>query len=794
MSIMHDFHINNRVRMPACLPVLLFCLRVTSMMIILVLLPAVLSSCRPENIPVGDAILEAYEENMDYPSAAVTYPREGALFPPDIAAPTFRWEKGKAGSDTWLVKLKFQDGGKTYNFLLSKTEWTPQEAIWSEIKIRSLERAVSFVVLGVRKEKPEEILSRGVVSFSTSKDKVGAPIFYREVNLPFLDAVTDPSRIRWRFGSVGSTTRPPVVLENMPVCGNCHSFSSDGSRMGMDVDYANDKGSYALLDIKPEMLITKDKVISWSDYKREDGELTFGLLSRISPDGRYVVGTVKDLSIFMPKPDLAFSQLFFPIKGILVVYDQEKKTFFELPGADDKAYVQSNPVWSPDGKHIVFVRAKAININLKEKRLFITDDNILSHLGGDKSFRYDLYRIPFNEGKGGTAVPVPGASENGMSNYFPAFSPDGRWLVFCKAKNYSLLQADSELYIMPAEGGEAHRLEGNTSRMNSWHSFSPNSKWLVFSSKENGPYTQLFLTHIDDSGKSSPPVLLSNFTSSDRAANIPEFVNTTADAIRRIDMDFMDDNSFFRIAHAFEEGGKNEEAYEAYKKGLEINPENHQNHWRVALILANWERYEEALHHLEEGRKYGPDFSELRENLGRVYLLHGNMELARQHLEKSIKFDPDNANAQLMLFELTAGMGNMKAGATHFENALALAPGVHDSLFYFRLAKALGGQQTYRKQLIGQPKDQCLADYYFKQGRLKQIVKSYHEQLHTTQEGAETTKRYAHALYMLGKILAEKKYFQEALGLLEAAHEMMPSNEMFRHDLESVRRVLAEKR
>jgi len=63
--------------------------------------------------------------------------------------------------------------------------------------------------------------------------------------------------------------------------------------------------------------------------------------------------------------------------------------------------------------------------------------------------------------------------------------------------------------------------------MNSWHSWSPNGKWLVFSSKANSAYTQLFITHIDEQGRSSPAVLLENFTASDRAANIPEFVNAS---------------------------------------------------------------------------------------------------------------------------------------------------------------------------------------------------------------------------------------------------------------------------
>ena len=51
-------------------------------------------------------------------------------------------------------------------------------------------------------------------------------------------------------------------------------------------------------------------------------------------------------------------------------------------------------------------------------------------------------------------------------------------------------------------------LRCNLPVMNSWHSWSPNSKWIVFTSKANSPYTELYLTHIDDRGESSPAIRL----------------------------------------------------------------------------------------------------------------------------------------------------------------------------------------------------------------------------------------------------------------------------------------------
>ena len=59
-------------------------------------------------------------------------------------------------------------------------------------------------------------------------------------------------------------------------------------------------------------------------------------------------------------------------------------------------------------------------------------------------------------------MPIAGASNDGMSNYFPKYSPDGKWIVFTKSKSYMLLQPDSELYIIPAAGGAARRLRDNT--------------------------------------------------------------------------------------------------------------------------------------------------------------------------------------------------------------------------------------------------------------------------------------------------------------------------------------------
>ena len=131
-----------------------------------------------------------------------------------------------------------------------------------------------------------------------------------------------------------------------------------------------------------------------------------------------------------------------------------------------------------------------------------------------------------------------------MSNSFPKVSPDGRWIVFVQSRNGQLMRPDSQLYIVPAGGGEARRMRCNTPLMNSWHSFSPNGRWLVFSSKSRSPYTQMFLTHLDEEGNDSPAILIENATAANRAVNIPEFVNIPPDGMLKIDAPVTD---YYRI-------------------------------------------------------------------------------------------------------------------------------------------------------------------------------------------------------------------------------------------------------
>ena len=424
------------------------------------------------------------------------------------------------------------------------------------------------------------------------------------------------------------------------------------------------------------MVLNDEKIITWSDFRKGDGEATFGLLSQVSPDGRYVISTVKDRAVFVATPDIWYSQLFFPIKGILVVYDTQTGTYKPLPGADDPEYVQSNPTWSRDGKSVVFARAKAYprDVLANAKGLLLDEKDVPEFVKDRQPFKFDLYRVPFNDGRGGKPEPIKGASHNGKSNYFAKFSPDGKWIIFCKAENYMLLMPDSELFIIPAEGGEARRLRANTPRMNSWHSWSSNGRWLVFSSKANTAYTQLFLTHIDEDGESTPPVLLERFTGEDRAANIPEFVPLPADAIAKIKEQFLDAYSFLRAGMANERTGNYPGAVRAYERGLAVEPENVELLNALGFALFQQGKSQEAVVALEKAVQVDPKHWKSHNNLALASIDVGELEIAEAHYRESLALKEQPAIYNDLGFVLER-QGLLEEAAAAYEKSIKLDPG-----------------------------------------------------------------------------------------------------------------------
>ena len=616
----------------------------------------------------------------------VDYPQDETIFPPEIAAPTFRWHDDAPEADRWMFDfdLDLETGpahvraivhgdslseaaidprcvsitNEIYEptaYQASAKTWKPGAELWSALKQHTVDRPVTVTVLGYRGDAPDRVLSRGTFTFSTSSDPVGAPIFYRDV--PLMPSQTKEGIIKpldqsalplivWRLKDI-SRDDSRALLTDMPTCANCHSFSSDGRTIGIDVDGPDgDKGAYAVAPVAPEVVIGDEQVMTWNAFEgRTEGHIIFGFLSRVSPDGQHVVSTVNEALYVRNFSNYRFLQVFFPTRGILAVWSRATGEIKALPGADDPRYVQCNAVWSPDGKYLVFARGEA-------KDPYDRNRPVATYSGdpNETQMRYDLYRIPFNDGRGGTPEPIAGASGNGMSNSFPKISPEGKWLVWVQSANGMLMRRDGKLWIAPAAGGRPRRMRCNTPRMNSWHSFSPNGRWMVFSSKAETPYTQMFLTHIDDHGNDSPAVLIEGATADNRAVNIPEFVKTGYDDFQKITVPAVDHYEHFARGNELAREGRRPEAVAAFEEALEgEEAEWRLNDWRIhdslSKVLLQSGENDRALAHIRESLRLNPYNAEMHANLGYILFERGSLAQAREHLDMAVKLAPDKPQA-----------------------------------------------------------------------------------------------------------------------------------------------------
>jgi tetratricopeptide (TPR) repeat protein/Tol biopolymer transport system component len=660
----------------------------------------------------------------------IDYPEEGSLFPPEITAPRFLWRDGDENARVWLIEVTFSDGSPAIRFqspgerlrigdldprCVSSTNeaprltpqqaaartWIPDAALWSEIKKHSVEHPARVTISGFRDRKLRNAVSRGTVAIQTSKDPAGAPIFYRDV--PLMPSELEKGVIKplapaaipliaWRLRDLAEP-RSKVVLEGMHTCANCHSFSADGKTLGMDLDGPqNDKGLYAISAVQPEMSIRNEDVITWKSFRDQpSGPMRVGFMSAISPDGRYVVTTVgveQDLSrnyYVANFKDYRFLQVFYATRGVLTVYDRTTGQRQSLPGADDPRLVQTNATWSPDGKYLVFARAEGKDAYPEGRKIaeYANDPN-------ETEMQYDLYRIPFNQGRGGRAEPIAGASRNGKSNSFPRVSPDGRWVVFVQARNGLLMRPDSQLYIVPAEGGTARRLRANTPLMNSWHSFSPNGRWLVFSSKSRSPYTQMYLTHIDEDGNDSPAILVEGSTAANRAVNLPEFVNISPGGLAKIEAPAAEFYARFDRAWELSQKGQFEAAIPAWRSALQLNPDDARANNNLGFALARQGRLAESIAPWETALRANDQIPEVRknlvgalENLGVASLRKGDLTEALPPLRRAAELDPQDAAAQYNLGLALLRGSSFDEAVAHFQRALALDsrnPQTHNDL------------------------------------------------------------------------------------------------------------------
>jgi WD40 repeat protein len=194
-------------------------------------------------------------------------------------------------------------------------------------------------------------------------------------------------------------------------CVGCHTASRDGTMIAMGQD--NTLPDATLLTIDTGNLGT----VIPANATRPMGWATY------SPDS---------------------TKLLVAANGVLRLYDARSGALIGNVPLPATRYA-THPDWSPDGLYVATALSQQSPTNLDVKGASIA-------------------RIAYNDGAWGPPeILVSGTMTN--NNYFPRYSPDGRWLAFVHATEASRGAKSAELMLVPSAGGMAKPLSRASHRV-----------------------------------------------------------------------------------------------------------------------------------------------------------------------------------------------------------------------------------------------------------------------------------------------------------------------------------------
>lgn len=417
-------------------------------------------------------------------------PEPSALFPRNWLRPRFRFTPA-GNQNLFEIRLHAEDEVNDLVVYTGDPSWTMPKEMWQGLASHIVDKPITMTVRGAHYNGAS---LDGAPATGTSgtftiapADAAGAIVYWTTSGGSSLKGFQVGDE------SVGSSlTSPqvkmPTVSGEKVTCIGCHTSTPDGSYVGFT---AQAPWGNVLASVEPMTAGNQPDFVGVGALAvfAQFGELGIHAYSKahwksgdrvmVTPFGSYA------------NAKLAWVDLESQASGEGAAYG-----FFERKG--DPQGVGA-PTWSHDGNTIVYVS---------------TDVELTGRLGDGIA---DLYSVPYNNRQGGDAAPIPGASDSALAEYYPAISPDDKWLAFNRIpmRNTMYDQALAEVFVIPTAGGTPTRLAANDpvacspkkspGVTNSWPKWSPEATtvgektyyWLIFSSKRgDGGTPQLYVTGV----------------------------------------------------------------------------------------------------------------------------------------------------------------------------------------------------------------------------------------------------------------------------------------------------------
>lgn len=293
-------------------------------------------------------------------------------------------------------------------------------------------------------------------------------------------------------------------------CINCHVPRNNYADGASQIHVRQNKGG--------TLIMTGDSISKVN--LKSDSTLTSGVYAAWHPTHDLIAYSTNEtrqmfFSFSDTRPEV------FDLRSDIILYDIKDNSVMNV--ANDPNLLETYPGWHPDGRSLYYAAARYPE--------GVTAETQKDHY---QDMRYDILRRRFDPDTKTFSAPdtVVFASTQLQSALHPRISPDGRWLLYCKAPfgTFHLPHKGSDLYVTDLTTGEERPLaNANSDDSESYHSWSSNSRWVIFSSRrEDGQYTRPYIAYIDKDGVDSKAFIMPqedprHYDVFMKSYNVPEF-------------------------------------------------------------------------------------------------------------------------------------------------------------------------------------------------------------------------------------------------------------------------------
>ena len=253
---------------------------------------------------------------------------------------------------------------------------------------------------------------------------------------------------RHDFGEPGQAAEPVFTTTEAGRCVACHALSRDGTRMAVGYDGGNQ--SSTVVDVASRAAQNPVGSQYWN-------------FPTYAPDGDRLVTSRN---------------------GVLTIRDGATGLPVAGTSTVPTGAFATHPSFSPAGDALVYVEVAGRTPGQNAADWAFTGGSIKI--------------IPYAAATQTWGTPRTLVAGDG-NNYYPSFSPDGRWILFNRSSEDAYDDASAEVWLVPADGGAAPRkldlANGAAALTNSWPRWAPFQSqlvgdggtedlyWITFSSK-----------------------------------------------------------------------------------------------------------------------------------------------------------------------------------------------------------------------------------------------------------------------------------------------------------------------